>query len=453
MNKADIEFPRGGIDSGKIIRKIRENLKKRRGEHGDNVQNLASLERGEEHVVHGKSMSRNLVEYQGLIQRGLRKYIEPVFITPLELEAPSKKKRQKLQVHQLHPTAFCGDAIGNDMLEICRVLRSYGYNSDIYSKHIDPRLSKIVKDYHEYRKISSPDNILVVHYSTGYGQDIFDFIKSLPDKKVLIYHKTTPPRYFADYNDSLAALSQKGLEQITNFKGMVIAAWADSEYNRKELERFGFSRTDVLPIIMNFKKFRDLNRRIYEKFNDGKINIIFVGRIAPNKKIEDLILVFYYYYNYINTNSRLIIVGSDSGLETYHRKLNSLIKNMKLEGKVVFTGKVPDEDLSAYYRAATNFICMSEHEGFCIPIVEAMFFKIPVIAYNSTAVPYTLGNAGVLVNKKDYLEIAELINVINSDTKLKNALIRNQNARLTDFSHEKTTRKLVKLVNQVGRSK
>jgi glycosyltransferase involved in cell wall biosynthesis len=440
-----------GFDSKKLAREMRENILKRRKEQ--NVINVESLGRWDETcATPGGKLPYIMVKGKALIQRGIRRYIEPILSNPYEFNLPPhelKKHSSNIQVHQLHQTASLGDAIGNDMLEIFRILRSCGYDSDIYTKHPDPKLSRIVRNYSEYRKISSPNNILLIHYSTGYGQDIFDFVKSLADKKVLIYHNITPPAYLRGYNNSMAALSEKGLEQIKKFKDIVIAAWADSEYNRKELERFGFRRTAVLPIILNFDKFKKFNSRIYEKFNDGKTNILFVGRLIPNKKIEDLIRIFYYYTNYINPNSRLILVGSASGTELYHRKLVSLAKKLKIEGKVMFTGKVSDEDLSAYYRVATNFLCMSEHEGFCIPLLEAMFFKIPVIAYNSTAVPFTMGDSGVLINKKDYEEIAELINLVNSDKKLRNAVIKSQNARLRNFSHENAVKRLTELTDEI----
>jgi glycosyltransferase involved in cell wall biosynthesis len=348
-----------------------------------------------------------------------------------------------MEIHQALPTIDSGDAIGNYTLTIQQILRKNGFKSEIYAENIEKSLHNIKN----YKQLHDTKGLILYHFSIG--SDVNDFVNSLPNKKILIYHNITPPNYFVGYNDQIAHLCGTGLNQIKQFKNNVIMAIGDSEYNKKELEELGFSDARVVYPIIDFSRLNEFNRNIYEKFNDGKTNILFVGRLVPNKKFDDLIKIFYYYNNYINPESRLILVGSNSGMMPYYEYLIGLVKKLRLEEKVIFAGKVSNEDLSAYYRVATDFLCMSEHEGFCIPISESMFFKIPILAYSSAAVPYTLGNSGVIINKKNYEETAELINIINSDKQLRNRIIENQNKRLRDFEPRKIKAKLLKLIDEV----
>jgi glycosyltransferase involved in cell wall biosynthesis len=348
-----------------------------------------------------------------------------------------------MEIHQTLPTMDVADAIGNYVINIRRILKENGFESEIYAENIHQDTEQIKN----YKQLYKTKGLLIHHFSIG--SEVNDFVNSLPNNKILVYHGITPPQYFVGYNDHIAYLCKMGLHQLKNFKNNVVLAVGVSEYIKKELEKLGFNRTDVMPPIPDLNKFKKFNRDIYKKLNDGKTNILFVGRIIPFKKVEDLIKVFYYYNNYINPNSRLILVGSHAGMDLYYNRLITLIKNLEIEGKVIFTCKVSDDDLSAYYRLSTNFLCMSEWESFCVPLVESMLFKIPIIAYNSTAVPYTLGNSGVLFNKKNYEEIAELIDIINSDKSLRSRIIRNQTERLKVFDPEKTKSKLIKLINGV----
>jgi glycosyltransferase involved in cell wall biosynthesis len=348
-----------------------------------------------------------------------------------------------MEVHQALPTLDFGDAISNHVRNIQKVLKKNGFESEIYAD-ITHTIFKKTKNYKE---LKNTEGIILYHFSIG--SHVNDFVNMLPNKKVLVYHNITPAEYFIGYSDYLAYLSGWGREQLGNFKNNVIAAWGDSEYNRKELLKFGFRNTAVLPILVDFKKFKNFNRRIYENFNDGATNIIFVGRVIPNKKFDDLIKVFYYYNRYMDRASRLILVGSYHGTELYHQKLLQLAKKLKVVNSVVFTGKVSEEELSAYYRVANTFLCMSEHEGFCVPLLESMFFKIPIVAYSSTAVPYTLGRSGIIFKKKNYEEIAELINLLNTDKSLRKKVVDSQNKRLREFRPEKIERKLITLLKNM----
>lgn len=219
-----------------------------------------------------------------------------------------------------------------------------------------------------------------------------------------------------------------------------------SEYSKGELENFGFKNINVLPVFIDFDKYgRHINENLLIKkmVTSGK-NLIFVGRTVPNKKQEDIIKTFYFYKK-INPFSKLFLIGETKSCPRYVAFLKDLITKLKLPD-VHITGDVSFDELIGFYRSSDIFICMSEHEGFCVPLLEAMYFKLPVIAYNSTAIPYTLGDAGVLINEKNYSGIAELIDTILIDNKLHSQIITKQNERWQEFTIEKTSSKLKKYI-------
>lgn len=346
-----------------------------------------------------------------------------------------------VQVHQILPSISYGDAISNHVLEIRAILKSWGYKSDIYAQHIHPKLVHVTKSYTEYEKLSSSENILIFHFSIG--SDVSGFVKTLPDKKILIYHNITPYNYFLGINDTLVHLLRTGRKELSEYAGITDLALGDSEYNRKELDGIGFKNTGVLPIIVDFDNYnQEPDKKILNKFEDDYTNFIFVGRLSPNKKQEDVIKVFYYYNKCINQNSRLFLVGSYNGTEKYYAKLQKLVKRLNLEKNVYIPGHVDFKELLAYYKLSDVFISMSEHEGFCVPLLESMHFGIPIIAYNSTAVPYTLGGSGILFSEKRYEEVAELSHIIVEGKKLRDMIIKKQKERLNEFNKIEIYKKL-----------
>lgn len=350
-----------------------------------------------------------------------------------------------MQVHQILPSISYGDAISNHVLEIRAILNAWGYKSEIYAQY--PNIAD-TKNYLEYKKLSSPENILIFHFSIG--SDVSEFVKTLPDKKILIYHNITPYNYFLGINDTLAHLLRNGRKELAEFSNMACLALGDSEYNRRELAELGFKNTGVLPIIVDFEKYdQEADQRVLNKFASDYTNFIFVGRLSPNKAQEDVIKVFYYYNKCINQKSRLFLVGSYEGTERYCVQLKELIKRLNLEN-VYITGQVNFKELLAYYKLADVFISMSEHEGFCVPLLESMHFGIPIIAYNLSAVPYTLNGAGILVNEKLYKEVAEMAHIMVEDRSLRNRIIEKQKKRLDDFKKTKVEKMLKHYLRQVG---
>jgi glycosyltransferase involved in cell wall biosynthesis len=207
-------------------------------------------------------------------------------------------------------------------------------------------------------------------------------------------------------------------------------ALGDSEYNRQELEAIGFPATGVLPVVPDFSHLSgEPNFMEAARYDDGWANIMFVGRMIPNKRIEDVIRVFHAYKRWFNPRSRLLLVGSHGGFERYLAMLHHFIAQLGASD-VYFLGHVSNEELIAYYQLADVFLCASEHEGFCVPLVEAFHMGVPVVAYAAAAVPATMDGAGVLYTQKDPLHVAALVNAVVADRDLRRRIVEGQDAAL-----------------------
>ena len=291
-----------------------------------------------------------------------------------------------------------GDAIGHEVLGIQRVLRAAGYESEIFVQTADHRLEDLTQDYRDLPDASHPDNILIHHFSIGSRASRVAY--ALPDRMALVYHNITPPQYFVDIHKPLIRLCYLGRRELALYKTRCDLALGDSEYNRQELEAIGFPTTGVLPVVPDFSHLSGPPNFMHAgQFDDGWVNVLFVGRMIPNKKIEDVIRIFHAYKTWFNPRSRLLLVGAHSGFERYLSMLYQFISDIGASD-VHFLGHVSNEELTAYYELADVFLCASEHEGFCVPIVEAFHMGVPVLAYAATAVPATMDGAGVLYTEQ-----------------------------------------------------
>lgn len=342
-----------------------------------------------------------------------------------------------MKIIQVLPTISFGDAVSNDAIAIKNVLREENYKTEIYAENIDGRLpSKTALSIDKLNSLNEEDIII---YHASIGTDLNYRLENYGGKLMMIYHNVTPPTFFHAYSPSAEKLAQSGLDGMKYLSDKVLYCMADSNFNRQNLIDMGYScKIDVRPILIPFKDYlKKPEQSVINKYqNDGWINIVFVGRLAPNKKQEDIVRSFYYYKKYINPKARLILIGSDSGMENYSKRLKDYIKVLGVED-VIFPGHVTFAEILAYYRIADIFLCMSEHEGFCIPLVEAMSFKVPIIAFDSSAIGDTLGGSGILTNSKDPVFIARLMERCNEDKELRKAVIEGQSSRLKDFSYEK----------------
>ncbi len=354
-----------------------------------------------------------------------------------------------MKINQLLPGFGSGDAISNYALQLQAILRGWGHESEIYceSRHVGPTEEHLCRDYRLYPAPGEPSDIAIYHYSIGSA--LTEFFGHVKGRKILIYHNITPHVWFQGIHDEKARSLWEGREELKRLAGVPDLALGVSEFNRRELEEFGFTRTAVLPLILDQARLSlTPDPKLLKRYGDGVTNILFTGRMAPNKRVEDLIKIFYCYRSAINPNSRLLLAGSLIGMERYTGHLRTLITMLDLPD-VTFFNHVTDAELYALYRTASIFLCMSEHEGFCIPILEAIHFRVPVLAYAAAAIPETLGGAGVLVREKDHAAIAELIDRILSDPALREAIVRKQAPRAAAFSTGAVAERLKALLSKL----
>lgn len=332
------------------------------------------------------------------------------------------------RVHQVLATLGYGDAIGHEVLGIQRVLRDTGHESAIYVETADPRLEDLTVDYREMVGRVRPEDLLIHHFSIGSRASRTAY--ALPGRMALIYHNITPPEYFIGVHKDLVKLCFRGRRELTAYIDRCELALGDSEYNRRELEGLGFPRTGVLPVVPDFAHLDVTpDRARVAAFADEWTNVMFVGRVIPNKKFENVIRAFHVYRTRHNPRARLLLVGSYGGFERYLAMLQGLVARLGTPD-VHFLGHVSNEELTALYDIADLFLCASEHEGFCVPLIEAFYKGVPVLAFAATAVPATMDGGGVLYDTTDPGEIAGLMQAVLNDQRIEQAVVASQDEAL-----------------------
>ena len=332
-------------------------------------------------------------------------------------------------IHQFLPVLARHDAIGETVLEMQRILRGWGFESEIFVEKPIEQTSKISKKFTEYQQKKS--DMIIYHHSIS--SELSDFTSSLKVPKVLFYHNITQPHFFERYDKAVASECFLGRKQLSTLAASFKYAMAVSEYTKNELHSLNFKTVLPMQYFINLERFDGVKPKaeITEKYKDGT-NVIFVGRRSPNKKIEDILKTFAY-FKIFNPKSHLFILGGSWAVESYERELEGLASLLRLKD-YTFINTLTDEELASYYRIADVFLCMSEHEGFCIPLVEAMYFEVPIVSFNSTAVPDTLGGTGVLVNHKKYDELAMILDMVTSDESLAKSITDKQKERLKFYN-------------------
>ncbi|MEZ5287073.1 MAG: glycosyltransferase [Vicinamibacterales bacterium] len=352
-------------------------------------------------------------------------------------------------VNQWVPAAHRGDAVGDSARRVRDLLRGMGHQADLFALTIDDDLHGDVLPFAD--PAARGGDLTIFHFALVSPMTA-EFAR-LPRGRVLQYHNVTPAHFFAPWDTGMFRLAGLSREDLGRLVGHTDVALGDSEYNRLELEQLGFTNTGVFPIAVDLSRITAPIRRpaLEAVLDDGLQNFLFVGRIAPNKKVEDIIRLAEHYKRYVDERYRFIFVGRTDGVPRYHNMVRALIAEFQMPpDRFLFTGPVPDEELAVYYRTASVYISLSEHEGFCVPLLEAMAADVPVLAYASSAVPDTLGGAGVMFEPKDLEFAAELLCELAFDESLRARVIAGQRRRLEDFGDARITRELDRLLTQAG---
>jgi len=335
------------------------------------------------------------------------------------------------------------DAVSNDVLGMYEVLKRGGHDVRVFCESHALRHPRIYSSDQVNKFLKSPDDVLIYHHSRGWDAGVAT-VKELSCRRVVRYHNVTPAEFFAGYSSHEQEQCETGREQLIDLATARCDLYLSaSSFNMQELKAAGAdeSRSFVVPPFLKVERLRRIaaDKETLQRYSDETTNVLYVGRVAPHKNIHHLIEVFALYHHGYNSASRLFIVGrGGEGLSPYSKLLHRAIDKLGLQKAVVFTGGVSDEVLKAYYVLADVFVTVSEHEGFCVPLVEAMAMKLPITAYASAAIPETLGDAGIAWGERDPLLIAQSIELLVRDSSVRNALAERGLRRYeTMFSNEK----------------
>jgi glycosyltransferase involved in cell wall biosynthesis len=338
-----------------------------------------------------------------------------------------------VRIDQWVPALHRGDAIGDSARLMRDAFRGWGHQADVYALELDDDLRGDGRGFEDWRP-SGKGDVVILHYALP--SPLTDALLEHGGRRVLLHHNITPPEFFAGYDPEMVHICEVGRREFRRLGGKVDLALADSEWNRRELEEAGFARTGVLPIHLDFQRYRQppgpaLNRLL----DDGLTNMLFVGRLAPNKKQDDLIRLAACWKRMVGPDLRLLLVGRLPRRRHYFDALQALQYELGFTPwEVAFTGHLDHADLLACYARAHVFVSMSEHEGFGVPLVESMLMRVPVLAYDSTAVPHTLGGAGVLFAEKRLPEMAEMASRLARPGPLRDTVLAGQDERLAAFA-------------------
>lgn len=334
-------------------------------------------------------------------------------------------------VHQLLSVFDPDDAQGHLALYLRSIFSGWGRRSEIYAGSADVGGEFRIRPAADLIADDPPGGILIYHASIN--SPVGEIFRRSRCRQVLLYHNITPARYFIGYDLFTYLECLQGRRGLSAFIPTCDLALADSNFNVAELTALGFPRVEHLPFPLDKARLAGpaLSPAVPGGERERSPAVLFVGRLAPNKRQEDILEVFYYFQKRYSPGARLFLVGPGH-LPAYREFLAARVAKLRLEG-VKITGKVSREELRGYYRSADLFLCLSEHEGFCLPLLESFYYRLPVVAFAAAAVPETLGGAGVLLEEKNPPRVAALIHRILTERALKEKILAGQDRRLQEI--------------------
>ena len=325
------------------------------------------------------------------------------------------------RVHQFHPVLAPGDAMSNHVFALQRRLRDWGYEAHAYAIEAKAGADEVLPYRRLFRDVA-PDDLVLLHFSMG--NEVFTQLAKVRARKVLVYHNITPADFFRGINAHAATYARLGRRQLAELAPAMDLAIGVSEYNERELVAAGYARTAHVPILIDC--------HAYDEAPDDAVMARWDG-----VRQDDLIRMLAYYRACIDPNARLVLVGGYRDQPQYHARLAELVKALHLEPAVTFAGAVSTAELVAYFRSASAFVSLSEHEGFCVPLLEAMKFDVPVVAYDAAAVGETVDGAGVLLKDRDLAQAAEAVGLVLERPGLRERLVAAGRERLRAFEPDR----------------
>ena len=341
-------------------------------------------------------------------------------------------------IHQFVPSFVPRDAIGTHTRALRTLLHELGIESDLYVGEAREAGRGEVRDYLSYEG-ARPGQRTWLMYQLSTGSKVAEYLLNRPEPKLVDYHNITPPEFFFPWEAHVGVELDHGRQQIPLLSGCTDLAFADSAYNEAELIEVGFPKTVVGPIFVDYDSFdQGVDTGLLDSLQSTRRggHWLFVGRIAPNKCQHEIVKAFAAYRRVYDNGARLTLVGGSSS-HAYLTAIKNYIQALGLDDAVTLTGNISQQALSAYYKAADVFVCLSEHEGFCVPLLEAIYNRLPVVAFDAAAVPETLGDGGLLLSDKSSVAVAAVVDRVVRDLSLREALTAAGQARLAAFSTER----------------
>ncbi|CAN5847165.1 glycosyltransferase family 4 protein [soil metagenome] len=346
-------------------------------------------------------------------------------------------------LHQFVPTLEPG-AVGAHMLELRDVARGLGLASELFAEHLHPTMAGQGHDFRDYGRAVRPTPGDVLVYQTAIGSVVADFVASRPEVLAVNHHNITPERFFSTWEPGVVHGVRWGRAQLATMADRARLGIADSSYNEAELTALGYRETEVVPVLVDVAaNDADVDQAYLDQLRPGARGAawLFVGRVAPHKAQHDLIKAFAVYRRVYDPDARLRIVGGSSS-PSYFAALERFVSALGLDDAVALTGSVAPGELAAHYRAADVLVCLSEHEGFCVPLLEAMHHRVPIVAYGAAAVPETLGDGGLCLAVKAPTMVAAAVARVVDDQELRAHLVAAGTARLATFALSSTRRRM-----------
>ncbi len=386
----------------------------------------------------GQAYAREHADWERVIDR----YEEALDVSVRRTRPHARARRP---IHQVAAGIDYGDAISNQALFIAEVVRELGHPSEIFAEHVAPSMLEFARPI--VGAAIPPDAALIYHY--GIGSPLSSLVARHAGPKALVYHNITPARFFEKWEPSFARLLEQGRKELHELAPSFPLSAGDSVFNVAELRETGFADPVVVPIFVDPARWAEPpDPHWMRMLQDGRTNLLFVGRVAPNKCQHDLVYAFEEYLRH-DPDARLILAGIWPDGHPYARFVREEAERLGIAGRVWLTSRLTEAQLHACYRTAHLFWSMSDHEGFCVPVIEAMWFDVPVLAYRSSAVPETLGTAGMMFTEKRLPEIAALAHLLVTDHGLRRKVLAAQRARRTAFLPEAVLPTLLDLIGRL----
>jgi L-malate glycosyltransferase len=340
------------------------------------------------------------------------------------------------RIDQVIPSLASRDAIGGHVVQLRDLIRSRGLRSDIYYANATPdRLGEGIP-ISRLGDRRAAGRVLLYQLSIGSG--VGDLFRGRPERKFVNYHNITPAELIESWLPAVGDEVRLGRAQMLGLAPVTEFAVADSRFNEGELRDAGYRATATASLLIDLDSFGGepdprLADRLAAARSGGGTDLLFVGKVSPHKGQHDLIKALAVYRRLYDPAARLHLVGGPISDE-YQMAVERFAKELGLAAAVEFAGSVSHEELIAYYQAADAFVCLSNHEGFCVPLLEAMHHQVPIVAYDTTAVPETVEGAGLVLADKDPAWVAAAVDRVMSDERLRSALARAAAERVATYA-------------------